>query len=584
MTEEEARAEAEEARRLSAEIHRLERQIARAVIEKNHLQAELATLVRNVEALTQNAKNMDIEVNQSMEYIKNRITQTDVSTTELFALVDDLSNVYFTFKNLSSASKNVTRLTDEYYTRFRFFNELRRIALGYVIGLDAHICSEENIRKKVERVYLQNTEYWLAYAMMAVMLWANDEEEAAKRAMSKALSMEYLSSSLFFLLINLRFTRMNAAKQWYLSYLDRVDTEKLGREWQYLLQAYLSGTFGVDKEFNRLVNQYFTHMLEQMESMHPNYGNKIVSRTLQFSNTYIHVTENEFETLRRYCTEYKELKGLLSDAEKNEVLAVYFRTAIESESIIEDNMFQRIENILYDLINAYDKEEFKVIKDRRYNEMIIKAKGDLGLAQQFYNTEFPSESTTKSLDDLLFEWGFEEDLSQVDGTVKKFAIFYLKKWIAKGFQAFAQDYRKKEKEAYSISIDGWQKTCSENSYVEAKEELIKHYNQNRVWNILKDKYIIIFIGMILASLFILIITAIHFNKMALVIGILLGVTGGFLLWRRVVDMETVLRAKKEQGCQILKKAIEELGAWRKLYQLEDNKNIDLVNVFENINS
>lgn len=584
MTEEEARAEAEEARRLSAEIHRLERQIARAVIEKNHLQAELATLVRNVEALTQNAKNMDIEVNQSMEYIKNRITQTDVSTTELFALVDDLSNVYFTFKNLSSASKNVTRLTDEYYTRFRFFNELRRIALGYVIGLDAHICSEENIRKKVERVYLQNTEYWLAYAMMAVMLWANDEEEAAKRAMSKALSMEYLSSSLFFLLINLRFTRMNAAKQWYLSYLDRVDTEKLGREWQYLLQAYLSGTFGVDKEFNRLVNQYFTHMLEQMESMHPNYGNKIVSRTLQFSNTYIHVTENEFETLRRYCTEYKELKGLLSDAEKNEVLAVYFRTAIESEPIIEDNMFQRIENILYDLINAYDKEEFKVIKDRRYNEMIIKAKGDLGLAQQFYNTEFPNESTTKSLDDLLFEWGFEEDLSQVDGTVKKFAIFYLKKWIAKGFQAFAQDYRKKEKEAYSISIDGWQKTCSENSYVEAKEELIKHYNQNRVWNILKDKYIIIFIGMILASLFILIITAIHFNKMALVIGILLGVTGGFLLWRRVVDMEAVLRAKKEQGCQILKKAIEELGAWRKLYQLEDNKNIDLVNVFENINS
>lgn len=584
MTEEEARAEAEEARRLSAEIHRLERQIARAVIEKNHLQAELATLVRNVEALTQNAKNMDIEVNQSMEYIKNRITQTDVSTTELFALVDDLSNVYFTFKNLSSASKNVTRLTDEYYTRFRFFNELRRIALGYVIGLDAHICSEENIRKKVERVYLQNTEYWLAYAMMAVMLWANDEEEAAKRAMSKALSMEYLSSSLFFLLINLRFTRMNAAKQWYLSYLDRVDTEKLGREWQYLLQAYLSGTFGVDKEFNRLVNQYFTHMLEQMESMHPNYGNKIVSRTLQFSNTYIHVTENEFETLRRYCTEYKELKGLLSDAEKNEVLAVYFRTAIESESIIEDNMFQRIENILYDLINAYDKEEFKVIKDRRHQEMIIKAKGDLGLAQQFYNTEFPNESTTKSLDDLLFEWGFEEDLSQVDGTVKKFAISYLKKWIAKGFQAFAQDYRKKEKEAYSISIDGWQKTCSENSYVEAKEELIKHYNQNRVWNILKDKYIIIFIGMILASLFILIITAIHFNKIALVIGILLGVIGAFLLWRRIVDMEAVLRAKKEQGCQILKKAIEELGAWRKLYQLEDNKNIDLVNVFENINS
>lgn len=582
MTEEEARAEAEEARRLLAEINHLENRIERAVIEKKNLQAELATLVRNVEALTQSAKNMDIEVNQSMEYVKNRIVQTDVSTTELFALVDDLANIYFTFKNLSSASKNVTRLTDEYYTKFQFFNELRRIALGYVIGLDAHICSEETIRKKVESVYLQNTEYWLAYAMMAVMLWANDEEEAAKRAMSKALSMDYLSSSLFFLLINLRFTRVSAAKQWYLSYLDRVDMEKLGKEWKYLLQAYLSGAFGVDKEFNRLVQQCFTDMFGQMESMHPNYGNKIINKTLQFSNTYIHVTENEFETLRRYCTEYKELKELLSNAEKNEVLAIYFRTIVESEQDIEDNMFQRIENILYDLINAYDKEEFKVIKDKRYNEMIIKARGDLGLAKQFYNTEFPNESTTKSLDDLLFEWGFEEDLTQVDITVKKFALSYLKKWIAKGFQSFTQGYRKKEKEEYNISIDGWQRACSENSYPEAKEELIKYYNQNRVWNVLKDKYIIIFIGMILASLFILVITAIHFNKIALVIGILLGIVGGFLLWRRITDMEAILRARKEHGCQILKNAIEELGTWRTLYKLEDNKNVDLVNVFENI--
>ena len=222
--------------------------------------------------------------------------------------------------------------------------------------------------------------------------------------------------------------------------------------------------------------------------------------------------------------------------------------------------------------------------DKRYNEMIIKAKGDLGLAQQFYNTEFSNESATKSLDDLLFEWGFEDDLSQVDSTVKKFALSYLKKWIAKGFQSFAQGYRKKEKEEYTISIDGWQKACSESSYLEAQAELIKHYNQNRVWNLIKDKYIMIFIGMILASLFILVITAIHFNKIVFVIGVLLGVVGGFLLWRRIVDMQAILRAKREQGCQILKKAIEELAAWRTLYKLEDNKNIDLVNVFENINS
>lgn len=79
-------------------------------------------------------------------------------------LIKEVTESYFTFKNLSTASKNVSQYTDEYFTKFKFFNELRRISLGYVVGLDAHICSDETMRKKVEKIYLQNTEYWLAYA------------------------------------------------------------------------------------------------------------------------------------------------------------------------------------------------------------------------------------------------------------------------------------------------------------------------------------------------------------------------------------------------------------------------------------
>ena len=582
MTEEEARAEREEAERLLAEIRRLQNQIERAVIENQNLQVELASLIKNVQIVTENAAAMDIEVNKSMQYVKRRIQEADVSTKELFDLIDDLTNSYFTFKNLSTASKNVTQFTDEYYTRFKFFNELRRITLGYVIGLDAHICSDQTMRKKVEEAYLQNSEYWLAYAIMAVMLWASDEEEAAKRAMSKALTMDYFSTSLFFLLINLRFTRVGAAKKWYLSYLDRVDMENLGEEWQYLLQAYLSGVFGVDKEFNHLVQKCFTNMLEQMESMHPDYGNKVAEKTLTFSDSYIHVTKNEFETLRRHSSDYEELKSLLSAAEKNEELAVHFRKVVEDNTQVESNMFQRIENILYDLINAYDKDELVVIKNKRYNEMILKSKGDLGMAQQFFNNDFPADSSAKKLEDLLFSWAFEEDANRVDITVKKFSILYLKKWIAKGFQTYADNYRKREKEKIKIEIDGWNGECDENSFDSIQAELQKHYNKNRVGDTIKDKYVLIFIGMAIASLITLGITIIKFNKISLVIGILLGVVSGFLLWRRISDMQIILRARREKGYALLKKALEELKSWRTLYRSADEKNADLVNVFENV--
>ncbi len=582
MTEEEARAEREEAERLLAEIRRLQDHIERAIIENENLQAELASLIENVQIVTENAAAMDVEVNKSMEYVKGRIQEADVSTSELFELIEDLTNSYFTFKNLSTASKNVTQFTDEYYTRFKFFNELRRITLGYVIGLDAHICSDETMRKKVEEAYLQNSEYWLAYAIMAVMLWASDEEEAAKRAMSKALTMDYFSTSLFFLLINLRFTRIDAAKKWYLSYLDRVDMESLGEEWQYLLQAYLSGVFGVDQEFNKLVRECFTNMLEQMESMHPNYGNKVAEKALSYSESYIHATKNEFETLRRHSSDYDELKKLLSSAEKNAELAIHFRNVIENNAQVESDIFQRIESILYDLINAYDKDELTVIKNKRYNEMILKSKGDLGMAQQFFNTEFPTDSGERKLEDLLFSWAFEEDPSRVDTTVKKFAILYLKKWIAKGFQAYGDNYRKKEKEKIKIEIDGWQGECDENSFDDAQSSLQKHYNKNRVWDTIKDKYVLIFIGMAIAALVTLGITILKFNKILLVIGILLGVVSGFLLWRRISDLQIILRAKREKGYALLKKALEELKNWRALYKEADEKNSDLVNVFENI--
>ena len=57
---------------------------------------------------------------------------------------------------------------------------------------------------------------------------------------------------------------------------------------------------------------------------------------------------------------------------------------------------------------------------------------------------------------------------------------------------------------------------------------------------------------------------------------------GFLLWRRISDMQLILRLKREKGYTLLKKAIDELKSWRTLYKAADEKNADLVGVFENM--
>lgn len=589
MTDEEARAkqreEAErlEAERLSMEINRLESNIRAAISQKCQLKQELESMIQEIIVLTKNAGAMDHEVNQVMQYVTNKVKEADGSISDLFILIDELSESYFTFKNLSTASKNVSQYTEEYFTRFSFYNELRRIALGYVIGLDTYICSDETMRKKVEKAYLQNTDYWLAYAIMAVMLWASDEEEAANRAVAKSLSNDYLSTSLFFLLINLRFGRTQAAKKWYLTYLERVDINNLGSEWQYLLQTYLYGAFGADPEFQALVKDSFTDMLKLMESMLPNFGLRITARTKEYSSVYLHSTNHEYENLRRYSSDYADMKKLLSDAEKNQILAISFKRIFENSVEIGASLYQRIEDILYSLINSYDNEEYKVIKNLKYNETVIRAKGDLQSAQEYFNATMRQERNHKTtLDNLLFEWAFSED-NQIDIKVKRFAISYLKNWICSGFEKFAEEYRAKERDNYTIEIDGWKEECDENSYETSRASLEKYYNKNRVRDTFNDKFILIFLGMCVTALVILIILMFFFNKIALVVGILLGIAGGFLLWRRMVDMLKILRAKREYGCKRLKEALEEMKQWREEYHVADKKVEDLIQVFADIN-
>lgn len=227
MTDEEIQREREEAERLIQEINATVDRINQLRRENVQLEHELEQAIRNVRILTDNCAEMDRAVYQDMSFLSGRVGEADLSTKHVFDALNELTTQYLAFKQISTASKNVTQFTDEYHTRFSYYNELRRISLGYVVGLDSHMISSENARKKVEKAYLQNTDYWLAYCISAVMLWAGNEPEAAQRAMHKSLSIHYFNSCLFYLLINLRFNRIDAAKKWYVNYLDRADMNDL---------------------------------------------------------------------------------------------------------------------------------------------------------------------------------------------------------------------------------------------------------------------------------------------------------------------------------------------------------------------
>lgn len=538
-------------------------------IENAQLQAELDVAERNVHVLTRNVGTLESNVHATMTKLSNRVETTAEDVAFFFDALRDVSNQYFVFKKLSEASKKLTMYTDEYYTKFSFYNKLRRITLGYVIGLDNAIISDEALRLEVEKAYLQNTDYWLAYAIMAVMLWAKNEREAANRAMNKALSMDYYRSCVFFLLINLRFERVGSAREWYLNYLDKVDMSKLGDEFQYLLQSYLNGLFGSDPEFEQLVSSNFKRLIDQAEATSFGFAEKFSNGAREYADTYLHRTEETFPTLREVSSDYPMLISLLSDAEKHTVLAErYVKLAEEQEELAEEQA-QRVENVLYGLINSYDDDEWRVVKEQKRNEAIIEAKGDIRAANEKFNLTYAHMDEKKPLSDLMVTWAFSEDPTQTNKTVKRFTISMMKDRIYRGYEQFAARYRKEEPECCNIKIDECVLAVNENEQEEQNRKLDEYHSKNRTKLLFADKHVQIYSLICIVALMILVVMAFSFSTVALTIGVLAGVLGGFLLWRRIVDVGRLLDEKRRLAHIKLQQAIEELGQWRKLYHEAD---------------
>ena len=576
MTDEEIQREKEEAERLTQEIHATSDRINRIRQENQDLENEIEYSIRRIRELTDNCRSVGRTLYEDMRDLSSKVSEAEIRTSHVFDALNELTKQYITFKTISKALKNVIKFTDEYHTKFSYYDELRRITLGYVVGIDSHIISSETARKKVEKAYLQNTNYWLAYCIAAVMLWASDEPEAAQRAMNKSLSLHPSNASLFYLLINLRFNRIDTAKKWYVNYLDQADMNALGDEWQYLLQAYLFGVFGSDEEFQTIVSQCFRNMLSHAEVTTVDFASKFTRNAVQFAQLYAHKSKAEYITLLRTCREYEEMHSLLSAAEKNKWIAKYYDSLAAKERTEALNLPQRIENVLYSLINDYDDEEWKLVQKIRKNEGIISAQGDTVIAQKNFHSMFSQRQKKKNFGDLLLTWAFADGSNQADVSVKRFSISLMKDAIAKGFETFVETYRLQEKDQYTFIIDGFTLECSENDLEQAEAQLDSFYDQSKLIDTFNDQYVLIYAAICAAAFLALLSMTVFFSPAILTIAVLVGISGCFLLWQRIMELRKILLEKKRRGKLLLKQALCELAQWRKDYHDADAKSADLV--------
>ena len=342
-----------------------------------------------------------------------------------------------------------------------------------------------------------------------------------------------------------------------------------------MLQAYLNGLFGNDPEFEAMVADNFQRLVQQAEATSARFGDKFTDGAQAYAQAHLHRTQMVFPTLKEVSRDHDALTDLLSQAEKHAVLARNYVELAEEEEALPEDQAQRVENILYNLINSYDTAEWRVVKEQKRNEAIIEAKGNLAAAHEKFELLYGHVDEKKALADLMVSWAFSEDPTQTNLTVKRFSISMMKSRIVRGFEKFAEAYRQKEPERISVRIDECELSVREDEAELQAAQLDAYFNKNKLKHYLADKQIKIYGVMCIAALLILIIMAFSFSPAALTIAVLLGVVGGFLLWRRIVDVGKILAEKRRLAHVKLGQAVGELAQWRAAYQTADAQLPDL---------
>lgn len=592
MTQEEY----EELQRLTNEYNRLVDRRNRLAEEYNYLVQELQySLNATVDAIN-NAAAVKSYVVPRLDYSAGHVVEIAELVGSVQAEIDRLSEKYFIIKNISTASKKLTQLNDEYQRNFGLYNTLRRVALGYVVGVDSNIISNERLRKTVEKNYLQNADYWISHCLMATMLWVSDEPEAAQRAVEKAMKLDQHKSSLYFLLINLHFGRSEAAALWFEYYMQDIDVTNIGDEIRILLQAYLYNVCGENAEFKAKMRDTFNELLSSIKNHTANYDNEICDRALEFISSYVHKTSEEFIELQSSCLDYPSLISALESAEKNAEFARYFDELYNDDSDAPKNMIDRIQNVLYDLINTYDEAEMQILRSMDYNEMILQARGDIDAAQKMYNTKYKPQKP-QTLGDLMVKLALPANGDEVDIRVRKFAVTFLCESIITAFGKFKEEYNSSVSETHEVRVDSFKVTVSEKDPQGAINELKNCYKKNRNKFIGSDKGVktlniftwifwILWVGCTVAS--VVFLAQGEEWPVALIISFaatfLLAV--GFTIWlifrRKKVGAAASLR--REQGLEKLLKIIEVIKDWRNRFTLADEQSAALVEVLSKFKS
>lgn len=422
-------------------IASLEAELERQRSINRELQSELSTISYGVNRAYDRLEKFNGKICNTLDSSESHLNDSERKLLAAVETQAEIEALYVRFKAMELANKRIRDCNNRKYYEFANYTKVRKLVQGVMDNLDVNMASDRVIYKSIEHQHLQTPDYWLTCVLLSIMAWKNDDKALADRAMGLAIELDKKSSSIFYMLFNLRMQREDAAIKWFQQY-QQCDLKGSDQRTFLLLFALISKCINSSEELGEQAREEINHFIRRVIDMSINaegYSqDEMIQKIIYHLSRFVPNEQPDYPLLRKYSKEYGKYTSVLMQAKANIAILDYFKGIIHVQPE-QRNAF--IKSFIDELIATANSQEKEVYDEIEYNETIIRMEGDVDKAKAIFGSKKIHDEKDMNLVFEMIEWVYGADKDDVNGQSRMNMFVLTKDYQREAINSRTEAYR-----------------------------------------------------------------------------------------------------------------------------------------------
>lgn len=527
-------------------------------------------------SVTSAVNSLNESVQQFSGNISTHVEHIDSATSQIRATADDVRSKIEKFREdimsgeeKQLAHESIIRIDQTIKEQFGNYDQIRKTIIGVVRDFDINLVRNSTIEELSEELWITSSRYWLSYALLAVTAWVNNYPDVAKNAISESCRRDQIKSALFFCLLNLRFERIETAREWFKFYCRTLNPTMLQQETAVMIQAFMGGVFGKDKQLEHEVVEILNDWIRIISEDAVICESLVKEYQTYLENFHVQV-QFPYAKIREFCSNSDEVQRSYTEASKFcGILELVEELNVDGVMQTEGNYKSRVDAVLMSLITNYDEEEQELKAQQQYYHLIVSNNGNKEVAQQQFDQLESLRKESYNIGRQMIGWVINEN-GQNDVTVRKFGLQSTKRWFEAGLENWSVAVNGRLPRQFTLKIDEWSGTSNGSDLEDQRSSLTNYFENNKFRIICLNTFnyalaIVFFVALIITVAGIVSTAKKGFNPAMLVGLVLMAGSAAFLAFR-VMNGKKTFQTRVNTALDNLSGTFAEITEFKRFFE------------------